>query len=95
MASSPPSDSLQTRIIGAVLFAAPAIALGVVGGWWFFSLVLIAVCLATREMIVLMRVSGFDPSLPISLVITVLSFAAVSLPGLPIAPLLTFIILLS
>ena len=83
------------RAIGAILFAAPAIALGIVGGWWFFALVLAAICLATREMVVMMRVSGFNPSLGISITITVLSFAAVSLPSLPIPPLLTLVILAS
>ncbi len=93
--SSPARDSLWMRVIGAILFAAPAIAVGIVGGYWFFALVLAAICLATREMVIMMRVSGFNPSLGIALTITILSFAAVSLPSLPIAPLLTLVILLS
>ena len=95
MAPSAKPDSLAIRVVGAILFAVPAIVFGVIGGWWFFGLVLVALGIATNEVVTLMRASGFRPPLGAALAVLALAFAAVSLPGLPVPPLLTLVILVS
>ena len=75
----------------------PAIALGILGGWWFSAFVLIVVCLAAYEIAQLMRASGLHPNLLVTLAAAILAFCAIRLPGLgfPLAFLLSVLMLAS
>lgn len=53
------NSSLSRRSIGAVVVFFPTVITAWLGGWWFAALIFVVCLLATRELIDLMRASGF------------------------------------
>ncbi|MCL4505091.1 MAG: phosphatidate cytidylyltransferase [Chloroflexi bacterium] len=76
----------RTRAISAVFIGAITVSAALAGDPWFTGLVFLAAGAATVEMIRLMRVSGFSPSLAFSLASLALAFAAARFPSLPLLP---------
>jgi phosphatidate cytidylyltransferase len=95
-ASGAPGEEnvLRTRVLSAVVIGFITVLTALLGGTWFSGFLLIAVIAAAYEMVGLMRVSGFKPSLAFCFAITALLFATVRLPTLSFLPLLfTFVLL--
>ena len=78
--------SLRTRVISAVVIGAITVATALAGEPWFTGLVFLVAGIATVEMIRLMRVSGFNPSLAFGLISLTLAFAAARFPTLTFLP---------
>jgi phosphatidate cytidylyltransferase len=88
-------DELRTRVISAVIVGFVTIVAGLMGGWWFSGLILLIVALATYEVTLLMRASGFAPSLVFSGAAMLLAFLTVRVPAVSgYLPLLTTVLLL-
>src|ERR1700682_1373998 len=85
---------LRTRVISAVFIGFVTILTGLLGGTWFSGLVLLAIGVATYEVVTLMRASGFQPTLAFCIASAVLMFVAIRLPAIPFLPLLVSILLL-
>jgi phosphatidate cytidylyltransferase len=87
------ANPARVRVLGALLFGAPAVVFAVLGGWWFTGLALAAILIATFEAVRLMRASGFSPPLGFTLAFATVFFAAIAIPQLPAAALLTAFLL--
>jgi phosphatidate cytidylyltransferase len=86
--------SLRTRLISAIFIGVFTIGCGLLGGPWFSGFVLLAVVIAAYEMIMMMRASGFQPSLAFGIASTVISFAGVLFTPAPVFfPLLSVLLL--
>jgi phosphatidate cytidylyltransferase len=89
-------DELRTRVISAVVVGFVTILAGLMGGWWFSGLILLIVAVATYEVTLLMRASGFAPSLVFSGAAMLLAFTTVRFPSLSAyLPLLATVVLLA
>lgn len=87
------NSSLSRRSIGAVFVFFPTVLTAWLGGWWFTALIFVVALLATREMVVLMRASGFMVHSEIALLAFGIGFALARFPnqawsGLAISALL-------
>jgi phosphatidate cytidylyltransferase len=88
-------DELRARVLSAIVLGFITILSGLIGGWWFSGLVLLVVAIATYEVIVMMRASGFAPSLVFACAAMALGFMTVRLPAIsPYLPVLTSALLL-
>lgn len=93
--ASPRSD-LRTRAISGIAIVIPFLLVSYLGGWWFTSLMLLAVIVCAYEFHRLMQTAGFHPSLVANIAALLAVFIGLRLPNLPIlAPAISLVMMAS